>query len=90
MHAASLASGIMLQEGGGTNALLPTRGFPFLLLPPPPSLSYSHFYSPHSLGPRDVAFDGERFCRVTWHRAVGCDQLWLAVTWHAVVVVGAA
>ena len=77
-----------LQEGGGTNALLPTRGFPFLLLTPPPSSSYSHFYPPRSLSPRDVAFDGGRFCRVTWHGAVGRSLL--AVTWHAAVVVGAA
>jgi hypothetical protein len=33
VHTASLASETLLQEGGGTNALLPTRGFPFLLLP---------------------------------------------------------
>jgi len=70
-HTASLSSEMTLQEGGGTNALLPTRGFPFLLLTPPPSSSYSHFYPPRSLSPRDVAFDGARFCRVTWHGAVG-------------------
>ena len=39
VHTVSLAAETTLQEGGGTNALLPTRGFPFasfpLLLPPP-------------------------------------------------------
>jgi hypothetical protein len=67
MHTASLSSEMTLQEGGGTNALLPTRGFRFRLLPPPPSSSYSLFCPPRSLGLRDVAFDGGRFCRVTWH-----------------------
>jgi hypothetical protein len=37
VHTVSLASDTTLQEGGGTNALLPTRGFRFRLLPPPPS-----------------------------------------------------
>ena len=98
IHTASLASRTMLQEGGGTNALLPTRGFPFLVLPPLPSPSYSRFYRPRSLRPCDVAFDGGRFCRVTWHGRLVVvrndvawgDRLSLVVTWHAAVVVGAA
>ena len=98
IHTASLASRTMLQEGGGTNALLPTRGFPFLVLPPLPSPSYSRFYRPRSLRPCDVAFDGGHFCRVTWHGRLVVvrndvawgDRLSLVVTWHAAVVVGAA
>jgi len=39
--------------------------FPLLLLFPSPS--YSHFCPPHSISLRDVAFDGRRFCWVTWH-----------------------
>jgi len=67
MHAASLASGTMLQEGGGTNGLLPPAVSSFSLLTPLPSPSYSLCCPPRSLGLRDVAFDGGRFCRVTWH-----------------------
>ena len=51
----------------GTNALLPTHSFPFLVLPPPPSPSYSCFYHPRSLCPCDVAFNGGHFCQVMWH-----------------------
>jgi hypothetical protein len=65
VHTVSLASEMTLQEGGGTNALLPTRSCPFRILPPPPSPS--HFCPPCSLSLRDVAFDGVRFCWVTWH-----------------------
>ena len=72
VHTVSLASETMLQEGGGTNALPPTHSFHFCLPPPPPSplpsSSYSRFCPPCSLGLCDVAFDGGRFCRMTWHR----------------------
>ena len=68
IHTTSLASRTMLQEGGGTNALLPTCGFPFLILPPRPSPFYSCFYPPRFLHPRNVAFDSGCFCQVTWHR----------------------
>ena len=53
MHTASLASQMWLEEGGGTNALLPTRGFPSSSN----SLSSSNSYPPHSLGLCDRAFD---------------------------------
>ena len=39
-HTALLASEMMLQEGGGTNSLLPTHGFPILLLLPLPTNTF--------------------------------------------------
>jgi len=61
VHTISLASKTTLQEGGGTNALLPTCGFPFfsfpLLLPLPTPL-------PILLAP--VVF-------VTWRSTAGTD-----------------
>ena len=69
MHTALLVSGTSLQEGGGTNALLPTHDFPFLS----PSPFYSLFCTLHSLGLYDMAFNSGHF-QVMWHR-----QLLLAV-----------
>ena len=58
-HTASLASEMMLQEGGGTNALLPTCGFPLSS----PSPSSFPFLLPFFLLPPSVF--------VTWHATVG-------------------
>ena len=70
MHTASLASGTLLQEGRGTNALLPTCSFSFLS----PSPSYPLFCPPLSLSLHDVVFNGRPFCQVMWN-----GQLSLAV-----------
>ena len=60
VHTISLASKMTLQEGGGTNALLPTCGFPFfsfpLLLPLPILLAPSVFVTWCSMAGMDMAF----------------------------------
>jgi hypothetical protein len=58
----------------------PSSSVPFLW-PPPPSPSYSCFCPPCSLGLRDMAFNGRRFCRVMC--TGGCRWWW--VTWHSTV-----
>jgi hypothetical protein len=76
------------REGAQTPSSPPAVS-PFSLLPPLPSPSYSLFCAPHSLGLRDVAFDGGRLCWVTWRGAVvvggdvarGCCR-WRCVTWR--------
>ena len=48
LHIALLASGMTVQEGGGTNALLPTHGFLFLS-PSPSSFPLLLLFLPSSL-----------------------------------------
>jgi len=50
--------------GRGHKRPPPHPRFPFRLLPPPPSTSYSRFCPLRSLSLRDVAFAGGRLCRV--------------------------